>query len=169
MEKDGIVKVGIDDFLHHITGPFTRIKMRNPGDSVTKNEYLFSLIQDGKQLNIYAPFSGKIIDTNEILITNPTLLNSSPYNEGWIYKIEPHNWAREIQFLRMEGDYKEWLKAEFLRIKDFLSATISAKKAELNFIAYQEGGELIDNVLKDFGPDVWEDFQKHFIDTSIMS
>jgi len=169
MEKEGIVRVGIDDFLHHITGPFTRIKMRNPGDSVTKNEYLFSLIQDGKQLNIYAPFSGKIIDTNEILVTNPTLINSSPYNEGWIYKIEPSNWSREIQFLKMAGSYKEWLKAEFLRIKDFLSATTSTKTAELNFIAYQEGGELKDNVLKDFGPEVWEDFQKHFIDTSIMS
>jgi glycine cleavage system H lipoate-binding protein/ABC-type phosphate transport system substrate-binding protein len=169
MEKDGIVRVGINDFLHHITGPYTRIKMRNPGDSVTKNEYLFSLIQDGKQLNIYAPFSGKIIDINESLVTNPSLINRSTYNEGWIYKIEPTNWVREIQFLRMAGSYKEWLKAEFLRIKDFLSANINTKTSELNFVAYQEGGELKDNVLKDFGPEVWEDFQKHFIDTLVMS
>lgn len=169
MEKDGIVRIGIDDFLHHITGPFTRIKMRNPGDSITKNEYLFSLIQDGKQLNIYAPFSGKIVDTNEDLVTKPSLLNNSPYNEGWIYKIEPSNWVRETQFLKMAENYKEWIKTEFLRLKDFLSKTISTRNPEFNFVTYQEGGELKDNVLKDFGPEVWEDFQKHFIDNSVMS
>lgn len=169
MEKDGIVRIGIDDFLHHITGPFTRIKMRNPGESITKNEYLFSLIQDGKQLNIYAPFSGKIIDTNESLITNPSLINKLPYSEGWIYKIEPSNWVRETQFLKMAESYKEWIKTEFLRIKDFLSTTINKRNPEFNFITYQEGGELKDNVLKDFGPEVWEDFQKNFIDTSVMN
>ena len=61
MEQNGIVKVGIDDFLQHITGPITRIKMKNEGDKVKKGEQILSLIQNGKQLNIYAPVSGTII------------------------------------------------------------------------------------------------------------
>ena len=169
MEKDGIVRVGIDDFIQHMTGQITRIEMKNPGDQLKKNDLLFSLIQDGKHLNIHAPFTGKIIDINEILVTNPSRINSSPYTEGWVYLIEPSNWLREIQFLRMAGRYKEWLKNEFQRLKDLFSTTINMKTAEFNFVTYQEGGELKDNLLKDFGPQLWEDFQKHFIDTSEFS
>jgi glycine cleavage system H lipoate-binding protein/ABC-type phosphate transport system substrate-binding protein len=168
MEKDGIVKVGIDDFMQHLTGPYTRIKMKNPGEFVKKNEYLLSLVQEGKQLNIYAPFSGKIIDINEILITEPTRVNLSPYNDGWVYKISPNNWLREIQFLQMVGNYREWLKNEIIRIKDFLTTTVNGKSTEYGVVTFQDGGELSDNILKDLGPEVWEDFQKQFIDTSLM-
>jgi hypothetical protein len=80
--------------------------------------------------------------------------------------IEPANWLREIQFLIMAGKYKEWLKDEFLRVKDFLASSVNPKNTEFSYVTLQEGGELTDNVLENFGPEVWEDFQKHFIDIS---
>ena len=166
MEKDGIVKVGIDDFLQHITGPYSHLKMKNPGDKIKKNEQILSLIQNGKHLNIYAAISGTIIDINEHLVTDPSIINSSPYAEGWVYMIEPSNWLREIQFLRMAERYKEWIKNEFSKLKDFLAVSVYNKTAEYAQIAFQDGGELKDNVLQDFGPEVWEDFQKNFIDTA---
>jgi glycine cleavage system H lipoate-binding protein/ABC-type phosphate transport system substrate-binding protein len=166
MEKDGIVKLGIDDFLQHVTGQYTRVKIKNPGDKIKRNEPILTLVQNGKHLNIYAPISGTIKDYNEILITNPSLLNSSPYTDGWVYMIEPANWLREIQFLIMAGKYKEWLKDEFIRVKDFLAASVNPKNTEFSYVTLQEGGELTDNVLENFGPEVWEDFQKHFIDIS---
>lgn len=168
MEKDGIVKIGIDDFLQHVTGMFTRIKMKNPGDSIKKNEPIFSLIQEGKQLNIYAPISGTIKDINEILVTHPSKINSSPYSDGWIYRIEPSNWLREIQFLKMAEQYREWLKNEFLRLKDFLASAVNAQSLSFAHVVYQEGGEITDNVLQNLGPEAWEDFQKKFIDTSVL-
>jgi ABC-type phosphate transport system substrate-binding protein len=48
MEIDGNVRIGIDDFLQHITGPVTRIKMKEPGEKIKKGEKIFSLIQTGK-------------------------------------------------------------------------------------------------------------------------
>lgn len=166
MEKDGIVKVGIDDFLQHITGPYSHLKMKNPGDKIKKNEQILSLIQNGKHLNIYAAISGTIIDINEHLITDPSIINRSPYAEGWVYMIEPSNWLREIQFLRMAERYKEWIQNEFSKLKDFLAVSVHTKTAGYAHVAFQEGGELKDNVLQDFGPEVWEDFQKNFIDTA---
>ncbi|MCD4737400.1 MAG: hypothetical protein K8R53_15255 [Bacteroidales bacterium] len=167
MEQDGIVKIGIDDFLQHITGNFSRIIMKKPGDQVKKNEYLMSLVQDGKQLKIYSPISGTIIKINKSLVTEPSLINSSPYNSGWMYMIKPSNWLREIHFFRMAGKQKEWLKHEFIRIKDFLAASANSGIKGNPQFAIQDGGELKNNVLKDLGPHIWEDFQKIFIDTSI--
>jgi glycine cleavage system H lipoate-binding protein/ABC-type phosphate transport system substrate-binding protein len=159
-------KVGIDDFLQHITGPYSHLKMKNPGDKIKKNEQILSLIQNGKHLNIYAAISGTIIDINEHLITDPSMINRSPYAEGWVYMIEPSNWLREIQFLRMAERYKEWIQNEFSKLKDFLAVSVHTKTAGYAHVAFQEGGELEDNVLQYFGPEVWEDFQKNFIDTA---
>ncbi|MCD4684197.1 MAG: hypothetical protein K8R86_13010 [Bacteroidales bacterium] len=166
MEKDGNVKVGIDDFLQHITGPITEIKIKDPGDKIKKGEQILTLVQNGKQLNIYAPISGYIRSINKDLMFDSSLINSSPYEKGWVYKIEPINWLTEIQFLNMANKYKEWLKNEFTRLKDFISDSANARTNELAHVVLQDGGELKDNTLEYLGPHIWEDFQTNFIDTS---
>lgn len=163
MEKDGTVKVGIDDFLQHITGNYTRIIMKDPGESVKKNDQFITLVQDGKQLNIYSPVSGKIVAINKNLKAHPSLINSSPYEAGWLYKIEPSNWLREIQFLLMGMKYREWVRKEFQRVKDFLTASVNTNP-DYAAIAMQDGGELRNNILGELDPRTWEDFQKNFID-----
>lgn len=166
MEKDGMVKVGIDDFLQHITGTLTRIKMKAPGEMVRRGEKILTIIRNGKQLNIYAPISGTIKEQNQKLVSDSSIINTSPYSDGWVYLIEPKNWLREIQFLFMGENYKEWLQDEFTRLKDFFTASVRTNTLVYEHIILQDGGELTDNVLADLEPEVWEDFQTKFIDTS---
>ncbi|MEN8201977.1 MAG: substrate-binding domain-containing protein [Bacteroidota bacterium] len=165
MEKDGTVKVGIDDFLQRVTGPLTRVKMLSPGERVKKGKKAVSIIQDGKQLDICAPVSGTIKEQNTYLTTDSSLLNSSPYADGWIYKIEPVNWFKEVQFLLMGNSYKKWLTKEFQRLKDFLTDALRTENTGYVRVL-QDGGELKENILKDLGPETWEDFQTNFIDVS---
>jgi len=164
MERDGIVRLGIDDFLQHVTGTFTCIKMKNPGEKIKKNDPVMTLIQDGKQIVLYAPVSGTIRQMNESLIDSPSVMNSSPFKEGWVYAIEPSNWLREIKFLKMAKDYREWIKGEFVRLRDFFAESVHSNLT--GHVIYQDGGEFSDAVLQDLSPEVWEDFQKHFIDAS---
>ena len=166
MEKDGVVKVGIDDFLQHVTGPITRIKMKNSGEKVKKGEPIVSIIQNGKQLKLSAPISGTIIEHNNALKSNSLALNNSPYSDGWVYMIEPSNWLRDIQFLSMADKYKNWLKSEFSRLKDFLAITMYGENLRLANVILQDGGEFKDGILADLGPEVWEDFQTKFIDNA---
>jgi glycine cleavage system H lipoate-binding protein len=166
MEKDGMVKIGIDDFLQHVTGSITQIKMKNPGDKVSKGEQVMTIIQKGKQLNIYSPVSGIIKEHNESLKDESSLLNSSPYAEGWIYSIEPTNWLREIQFLLMSEKYKIWIKDEFTRLRDFLASFVKPGTLEYSHVILQDGGELKDNLLSELGPEAWDDFQTNFLDNS---
>jgi glycine cleavage system H lipoate-binding protein len=166
MEKNGTVKVGIDDFLQHITGTITRIKMKETGEKVRKGEKIMTIIHEGKRLNLYAPISGVILEQNQSLVADSWLVNSSPYAEGWVYLIEPKNWTREIQFMFMGEKYKEWIKNEFSRLKDFVADSMKVNTLAYSHVILQDGGELSDNVLADLGPEVWEDFQTRFIDTS---
>ncbi len=166
MEQDGNVKIGMDDFLQHVTGKLTRIRMKEAGEKVRKGEKIVTIIRDGKQLNLYAPISGTILTQNKSLLADSAVTYTSPYSEGWLYQIEPKNWLREVQFMLMSEKYAEWLKDEFVRLKDFISASVKSNNLVYAQVVLQDGGELTDNVLADLGPEVWEDFQTQFIDTS---
>ncbi len=165
MEKNGTVKIGIDDFMQHVTGPLTKVKMKNAGEKIKKGEPILSIIQNGKLLNINSPVSGTIIKPNEILSTEPSAINQSPYSNGWVYMVEPTNWVREIQFFLMAEKYREWIQYEFWRLKDFLAIKLNAKTPEYAHVVLQDGGIIKDNVLADLGPEVWEEFQTNFVDT----
>ncbi len=168
MEKEGKVKFGIDEFISSITGDYTRVILKSPGDRVKRKEPVVTLVQKGKQINIHAPVSGTVTEINEALVADPFTINHSPYNDGWIYMIEPSNWLREIQFFKMGESYKEWITSEITRLKDFLACSFNIKNLAEGNLAFQEGGELISQPLKNLGPEVWEDFQNYFIETSEM-
>ena len=166
MEKDGVVKIGIDDFLKHVIGAITQLKMRVPGEKVRKGEKILTVIQDGKQLNLYSPITGFIRKQNKSLSSNPSKINDSTFTENWVYQIEPSNWARDVNFMFMIDKYREWLKDEFVRLKDFMANLANTNQLVYQHVVLQDGGELKDNILADLGPEVWEDFQTQFIDTA---
>jgi glycine cleavage system H lipoate-binding protein/ABC-type phosphate transport system substrate-binding protein len=166
MEKEGQIRVGIDDFLQHVTGTITRVIMKEPGEIIRRGEKILTLTKFGKQLNLYSPVSGTIKARNARLQGNSSLVNTSPYAEGWIYLVEPKNWLRELQFMMMAEKHREWLKDEYSRLRNFFEGALKTQRATLEYAVLQDGGELRDNLLSDLGPEVWEEFQKRFIDPS---
>ena len=165
MEKDGEVRVGIDDFLQHITGSITRVRMKPAGERIRKGDHIISLVQKGKQLDIQSPVSGTITARNEKLNIGTDIINNSPYNEGWIYAVKPDNWITESRMMIMAGKYAEWIRDEFTRIKDFLAGLPGNNDVRYAAVVLQDGGELKDGLLEEFGPEVWEEFQIKFIDS----
>jgi len=166
MEKSGFVRVGVDDFLQHVTGTVTKVKMKLPGEKIRKGEVFLTLIQNGKQLDIYSPVSGIIMENNASLAADACLINQSPFSEGWVYVMESDNWLREIKSLVMQEPYLKWIQKEFVRLKDFLSFHLSSESSFGQQYVMQEGGELKDHLLEDFGPKVWEEFQTSFINNA---
>lgn len=166
MQQDGNVKMGIDAFLQHVTGSLTKIRMKEVGEQVRKGEKILTLIRDGKQLHVYAPISGTIVGQNQSLLDDTTLAGEAPYTDGWVYLIEPKNWLREAQFMFMNEKYSEWLQKELVRLKDFIAFALKSNNQAMAHVVLQDGGELSDHVLSYLGPEIWEEFQTRFIDTS---
>ncbi|HLN20420.1 MAG TPA: hypothetical protein VK213_04980 [Bacteroidales bacterium] len=165
MEQAGSVKVGIDDFILHMTGPLSRINLKKEGDRVRRGEEILSLVQNGKKLTLYSPVSGTIREKNSELENDASLVSNSPYNYGWVYKIEPENWQRENQLLFMAEKQKKFIAAEIARIKDMIASIVNAGQPQYAMVL-QDGGMLHDGVLAQLGPEVWEEFQQKIIDPS---
>lgn len=163
MERNGEVRMGIDDFLGHVTGSFTRIMMKDEGEQIRRGEPIFSLIRDGKKLTVNAPVSGTIRGINVSLLSNTEALTRSPYEEGWIYLIEPANWLSELGVLSVAERYKSWIEQEMIRLKDLLATAMARGNQHPAYVVLQDGGAIVEGALGEMGPDVWEDFQEQFL------
>ncbi len=84
--------VGITDFAQSELGDIVYVEVDTVGDSVNKDD-IFGTIEAVKTTSdLFMPVSAKILELNPALDekqgNNPTLVNTDPYGEGWIVKIE---------------------------------------------------------------------------------
>jgi len=165
LERSGSARVGLDDLLFHITGAVNFNQLKNPGDVIRKGDLLTEVDQNGKILRIFSPISGKILASNVLLKDNPELSSEDPYGKGWIYKIKPSDWIAETNSCYLAEEATQWSKTELDRFKDFMANSAVKYGANPSFTVMQDGGELCDNVLSELPNEVWQDFQKEFLDS----
>jgi glycine cleavage system H protein len=88
-EADGTVTVGITDHAQGALGDLVFVETPEAGRSVKAGEACAVVESVKAASDVYAPLDGEIIAGNEALGSQPELLNSDPYGEGWIMKIRP--------------------------------------------------------------------------------
>lgn len=167
LEKSGLAKVGMDDFLSKIVGGIKKITLRNPGEYIRKGELLAVINQDGKTLNIVAPVSGEIMAVNTSVTKSPDMISIDPYEQGWFYKIKPENWVRETSTCYFAGTALNWMEHEFVRFRDFMASVVSVSNGNSKLVM-QDGGELIAEPLRLLSGDVWMAFQSEFLEEKVL-
>lgn len=81
------VRVGITDYAQDALGDIVFIQLPTVGSSISLHDGLGE-IESTKSVNdVYAPVGGKVIAVNEALSATPELLNTDPYEAGWICDI----------------------------------------------------------------------------------
>lgn len=97
--------VGITDFAQSELGEIVYVDINTEGDSLSEGD-IFGSIEAVKTVSdLFMPASGTVIEINSALEDNPEMVNESPYDKGWIIKIELKN-AAEINNLLSAADYK---------------------------------------------------------------
>lgn len=81
-------RIGITDYAQDALGDVVFVQAPETGSTVSVGA-TFSEVESTKSVSdIYAPVSGRVAAVNERLATEPELVNSDPYGEGWICEIE---------------------------------------------------------------------------------
>ena len=95
--------VGITDFAQGELGDIVFVELPNIDDSFDRND-IFGTIEAVKTLaDLYIPVSAKIIEVNDKLEDQPELINSDPYNDGWIVKIKINDTAELDSLLDLDA------------------------------------------------------------------
>jgi len=103
---DGTATVGISDYAQTELGDVVFVEPPELNSQVSARDEV-SVVESVKTASdIYAPVSGEIIAVNELLETSPETINSSPYDNGWIFKIRLSN-EEELRELLSAEEYRE--------------------------------------------------------------
>src|SRR5712692_4410289 len=82
------ITVGITDFAQAQLGDVVFLELPNPGRKLEAGES-FGVVESVKAASdLYSPVSGRVTAVNDKLASKPELINSEPYGEGWILKLE---------------------------------------------------------------------------------
>ncbi|CAN5628113.1 glycine cleavage system protein GcvH [soil metagenome] len=86
-DENGVVVVGVTDYAQGELGDVVFVDLPKVGETFQRMA-VFGNIEAVKAVSeLFSPVSGEIVAVNEALDTNPALVNSDPYGEGWMLKI----------------------------------------------------------------------------------
>ena len=115
--EDELARVGITDYAQNKLGDVVYIELPAVGKNIKQvqepkgRDMDIGAVESVKAVStIYSPVSGAIKELNTIFQERPEIINSSPYDEGWICIITPANLKEELKNLMDSGAYSEYLK-----------------------------------------------------------
>ena len=100
------VYIGITDFAQSELGDIIFVELPSIDDNVDAGGTIGTIEAVKTVADVYTPISGKIVEINETIVDQPELINSSPYEDGWIACIEFNGIIDEVKTLSSQ----EYLK-----------------------------------------------------------
>lgn len=84
---DGVSTVGITEFAANALGDVVYAQLPEVGDTVTAGETCGELESTKSVSDLYSPVTGEIVESNQDVIDDPALVNSAPFEGGWLFKV----------------------------------------------------------------------------------
>ena len=101
--EDQVIEVGISDFAQSALGDVVYVELPQVGDQVDAGQECCAVESVKAASDIYAPASGEVVAVNEDLDGEPELLNESPYEKGWMFRIQMNDPSQLDSLLNAEN------------------------------------------------------------------
>ncbi len=112
-----LLRVGIIDFAVKLAGKIEYVDLPLKGNHYNKDE-IFGTVESGKWVGeMVMPLSGEIVDTNELLLDDPSALFDDPYGEGWLIVVNPDTLDDLDALMSDPEEIKTWLKTEIKAVE----------------------------------------------------
>ncbi|XAR54832.1 hypothetical protein NMG60_11030138 [Bertholletia excelsa] len=109
--EGSVATIGITDHAQDHLGEVVFAEVPEPGSSVTQGSSFGAVESVKATSDVNAPISGEIVEVNTKLSESPGLINSSPYEEGWMIKVKPSN-PSEMEKLMGPKEYVKFCEEE---------------------------------------------------------
>ena len=104
IESDGTITIGISDHAQDLLGDIVFVELPEVGQTLDA-ESDAAIVESVKAASdVYSPISGEVKEVNSLLEDQAEIINSSPYEDGWFYKISPSDLG-ELDNLLSPEDY----------------------------------------------------------------
>ena len=104
VDADGLATVGISEFAQDALGDVVFVELPKAGSTVNAGQEVAVVESVKAASDIYSPVSGSIVAVNDALKDKPELINSSPLDQGWLFRLKVSN-AAELDALLDAAGY----------------------------------------------------------------
>jgi glycine cleavage system H protein len=104
IDEEGILTVGISDHAQDLLGDIVFVELPDIGKTLEAEEESAIVESVKAASDVYSPLSGEVIEVNEKLLDEPEIVNGSPYEDGWFFKIRLDD-GSEFENLMTEEEY----------------------------------------------------------------
>ena len=111
IEGENRIRIGLSDFGQKLAGRILAVRIRKPGSRVEAKRGV-ATVETGKWVGmIRTPVAGIIVEVNDEVVKNPTLINTDPYGKGWIAVLEVDD-LTPVRKLHHGEEVKSWIMEE---------------------------------------------------------
>ena len=89
LNDDGTITIGITDHAQEALGDIVFVELPEVDSELAQGDASCVVESVKAASDIYMPITGVVLDTNQKLVDEPEMINSSAYDDGWIFKIKP--------------------------------------------------------------------------------
>ena len=104
----GTVVIGITEYAVEQLGDLVFVELPEVGTNASKDEEIVVIESVKAASDILAPLDGKVLEVNEAIIEDPSLVNSDPLGDGWFFKMELKD-LRDLDVMMSEEEYKNFI------------------------------------------------------------
>ncbi|GCD34707.1 MULTISPECIES: glycine cleavage system protein GcvH [Streptomyces] len=86
--EEGVSTIGITEHAANALGDVVFVQLPAVGDSVTAGETCGELESTKSVSDLYSPVDGEVTEINEDVVSDPSLVNTAPFEGGWLFKVK---------------------------------------------------------------------------------
>lgn len=121
IEHGGMARVGFDAFVMKLFGKAEFIPDSiGLGNYMEKGEPGWSISQENHDAKVLSPISGTVLSVNQRVKENPSLMHTDPYQDGWLFIVEPVAPLKSVKKLKYGDDSVRWMEKENFRLTQMM-------------------------------------------------
>ena len=153
-ESRELVRVGIDDFASKLIGKIESIALPQRGRWVRQGHKIWTIVRDGKSVDMISPIEGTVTAINEAVLQNPELARKDPYGDGWLLTVQAPD--AKINFRNLMGGTlaRLWTESYALKLRSRMPMLAGA--------VAQDGGVAVDDITANMPDEDWATLTKEF-------
>ncbi len=132
-ETGGRLRVGLDGLAGHLLHGVTRVQLPQPGSMLAAGRPAVTVACGARTAVLPSPVTGTVVAVNASVMRHPSLVESSPYQRGWLFSVRPA--SDTYQSFPTGAKARAWFHADETRLAHFLEGELG--------LAAADGGELV--------------------------
>jgi len=153
-ERRNLVRVGADEFAAALAGRIDKIELPKPGQWIRQGQRAWSFHRAGEKTEMVSPTEGEVVEVNQDVLSDPSLLRRDPYGCGWLATIHVPDEETTSRNLVPAGLVRRWMRDAVERLY--------ALQPRLAGLVAADGGRPTGDLLAGLPEASWKEVTREF-------